>query len=253
MPCTAAASLPRWRAATDAPRRHGIASAGRLLTVLAAAAVPMLAEAASVLRYRCNLPDGTTRLVMQDLSEFSSVGACQSVRVTVPDEPVARGWVPSGAAPVVRTIELRAPWQQAKRQPAEPPLELAGWIDSISRRHGVNPALTQAVMYVESRYRANARSPKGAVGLMQVMPATGSRYGVATAERLKEPQANIDVGVRYLRDLLAMFPGRIDLAVAAYNAGEGAVMKHGRRVPPYAETQAYVKAVLERLGAWHLQ
>jgi soluble lytic murein transglycosylase-like protein len=96
---------------------------------------------------------------------------------------------------------------------------------------------------VESGFNAQARSPKGAIGLMQVMPATAARYGDFD---LYSPEQNLDVGTRYLRDLLAMFNGNVQLAVAAYNAGENAVLRSGRRVPAYPETQRYVPMVLER-------
>jgi soluble lytic murein transglycosylase-like protein len=104
-------------------------------------------------------------------------------------------------------------------------------------------------MYVESRFREDARSPKGALGLMQVMPATGARYGAGTPAELMDPRTNIDVGVRHLRELMDRFPGRLDLALAAYNAGEDAVLRHGWRLPPYAETQRYVEQVIALLDA----
>jgi soluble lytic murein transglycosylase-like protein len=116
-------------------------------------------------------------------------------------------------------------------------------VQRIAQSHGVNAALLSAIIEVESGFNANALSPKGAVGLMQVMPATAARYG---RFNLYSPEQNVDVGARYLRDLLAMFDGNVRLAVAAYNAGENAVIRHGRRVPPYQETIKYVPMVLER-------
>jgi len=110
-------------------------------------------------------------------------------------------------------------------------------IDAIARRHGVDPLLVRAVIRVESNFDPRAVSPKGAAGLMQLMPATATRYGV---ENRFDPAQNIDGGVRYLRDLMAMFDGNLSLALAAYNAGKGAVLKYGRRIPPYPETQQYV-------------
>jgi hypothetical protein len=94
-------------------------------------------------------------------------------------------------------------------------------------------------------------SPKGAIGLMQVIPDTGARYGVTgdarrtAAQKLADPKINITTGVRYLSDLLRMFSGNLELVLAAYNAGEGAVQKHGNDIPPYAETQNYVKTVMQ--------
>jgi soluble lytic murein transglycosylase-like protein len=99
-------------------------------------------------------------------------------------------------------------------------------------------------MHVESANRPQARSPKGALGLMQIMPATGARYGVKKPQDLLDPATNIDVGTRYLRDLHQLFDGQMELVLAAYNAGEGAVKRHGNRIPPYRETQDYVRKVL---------
>jgi len=118
-------------------------------------------------------------------------------------------------------------------------------IESVARAFGTDVNLLRAIEHVESRFNPNAVSPKGAIGLMQVMPATASRMGLADAERnLFEPEANLRTGTRYLRLLLNMFEGQPELAVAAYNAGEGAVMKYGREIPPYPETQAYVQNVM---------
>ncbi|MDB5914236.1 MAG: Lytic transglycosylase, catalytic [Ramlibacter sp.] len=115
-------------------------------------------------------------------------------------------------------------------------------IERVARVHGLESALLRAVISVESRYNANAVSPKGAVGLMQLMPATARRYGVLDAF---DPQQNVDGGARYLRDLLRLFGDDVHLALAAYNAGEGAVVKYGNRIPPFGETQRYVPQVLE--------
>ncbi len=111
--------------------------------------------------------------------------------------------------------------------------------------------LLQALIATESGFDTNAVSPKGAVGLMQLMPPTAQRYGVqadakATVEKkLTDPKTNIKAGSRYLRDLMAMFPGKPELALAAYNAGEGAVKRYGNKIPPFAETQNYVKTVMQ--------
>jgi soluble lytic murein transglycosylase-like protein len=113
-------------------------------------------------------------------------------------------------------------------------------IEAIARRHGLDPLLVHAVIRAESNFDARAVSPKGAAGLMQLMPETAQRYGV---DNRFDPAQNIDGGVRYLRDLIAMFNGDLSLALAAYNAGEGAVIKYGRRIPPYPESQLYVVRV----------
>jgi soluble lytic murein transglycosylase-like protein len=113
---------------------------------------------------------------------------------------------------------------------------------------GVDAALLHAVITVESGYNQSAVSPKGATGLMQLLPGTARRYGTIN---LLDPSQNIQAGARYLRDLLAMFDNNVELALAAYNAGENAVIRHGRKLPPYAETQRYVPLVVahyQRLG-----
>ncbi len=122
------------------------------------------------------------------------------------------------------------------------PTDIRRLSQAASAAYGVPHALVLAVMHAESAFRADARSPVGAIGLMQIMPPTGSRYGVRTG--LAEPRNNIDVGTRYLKDLLTLFKGDVELALAAYNAGEGAVMRHGMRIPPYSETRAYVPRVM---------
>jgi hypothetical protein len=117
-------------------------------------------------------------------------------------------------------------------------------IDSLIRqsgaKYGVDPYLIFCVMEQESHFNARALSPKGARGLMQLMPGTSARFGV---RRPSDPGQNIAGGTRYLKQLIQRFDGRIDLVLASYNAGEGAVLKFGRKVPPYRETRNYVKRI----------
>jgi len=113
-------------------------------------------------------------------------------------------------------------------------------IREAARQFRLAPDLIHAVILAESAYRPQARSPKGAMGLMQLMPATAKRLGV---EDPWDPRQNILGGAAYLRWLLDRYQGDLDLAVAAYNAGEGAVDRHGRQIPPYKETRAYVEKV----------
>ena len=115
-------------------------------------------------------------------------------------------------------------------------------IDRVSAVHHVDARLVRAMISVESGYQERARSPKGAMGLMQLMPATARRFNVTDPYN---PQANIEGGIRYLRTLLDRFPER--LALAAYNAGEAAVDRF-RGIPPYAETRDYVTRVLRLVG-----
>ena len=120
-------------------------------------------------------------------------------------------------------------------------------IDNLIRyygkQHGVDPFLIYCLMSQESSFTSGATSPKGAQGLMQLMPGTAARYGVTNPYDVAQ---NIAGGTRYLKDLLKMFNGRVDLALAGYNAGEGAVMKYGNTIPPYDETRNYVKLILKR-------
>ncbi len=154
--------------------------------------------------------------------------------------------------------QARSDIQQPLRQQAR---EIEPAIVEASNRYGIDARILRAICFAESRYRVNAISPKGALGPMQFMPETAARYGLKNPY---DPRAAIDAAARYLRDLLARFNGRLDLAVAAYNAGEGAVesfrsgkplvLRTGKVVnargmvtggiPPYPETQAYVRAIV---------
>lgn len=120
----------------------------------------------------------------------------------------------------------------------------SGMIDRHARARGLDPELVHAVVRAESAYRPDAVSAKGAIGLMQVMPATGRRFGVTD---LDVPESNLKAGTAYLRHLLDLFDN-VPLALAAYNAGEGAVMRSGNRIPPYRETQGYVQGILRDYG-----
>jgi LysM repeat protein len=151
--------------------------------------------------------------------------------------------------------------ERIEREPA-PPLDSVetarawterGWstgnaqIDKLIKQNGarfdVDPYLIFCVMEQESHFHPRVVSPKGARGLMQLMPGTGARFGVRNAF---DPNQNIMGGTRYLKQLLEQFNGRVDLVLAGYNAGEGAVMKYGRNVPPYKETRNYVKKISAR-------
>lgn len=117
-------------------------------------------------------------------------------------------------------------------------------IDALIRlngeRYGVDPYFIYCVIHQESGFSSTAVSSKGAQGLMRLMPGTAARYGVIN---VNDPAENIMGGTRYLKDLLRLFPGRIDLVLAGYNAGEGAVISYGQTIPPYKETQDYVRFI----------
>ena len=128
----------------------------------------------------------------------------------------------------------------------EPPAIPEAFRDIISvaaARHGVDANLVHALIQVESAYHSNARSPKGAMGLMQLMPSTARQYGVVN---LYDPKTNIETGIRHLKSLLNRFSD-LPLALAAYNAGEGAVERFGG-IPPFKETRDYVSRILRLLN-----
>jgi Transglycosylase SLT domain len=123
--------------------------------------------------------------------------------------------------------------------------KLDALIKQSGARHGVDPYLVFLVMEEESHFNPHVVSPKGARGLMQLMPGTGARFGVRHPFNAAE---SVEGGTRYLKQLLQRYNGRVDLALASYNAGEGAVAKFGSRVPPYHETQSYVRRISKRYG-----
>jgi hypothetical protein len=119
--------------------------------------------------------------------------------------------------------------------------DLHALADRHAETHAINPALVRAVIQAESAWNTRAVSPKGALGLMQLMPQTATELGVVDPF---DPAQNIKAGVRYLKGLLDRYDGNAELALAAYNAGPGAVDKYGRTVPPYRETRAYVRKIV---------
>jgi soluble lytic murein transglycosylase-like protein len=121
--------------------------------------------------------------------------------------------------------------------------QIDGFIVDSGTRNGVDPILVYSIMHQESSFKPRATSYKGARGLMQLMPPTALRFGVTN---IYDPRQNIEGGARYLRFLLNYFGGNVQLALAGYNAGEGAVEKYGRQIPPYQETQEYVRRIYRR-------
>lgn len=140
-----------------------------------------------------------------------------------------------GVTPIVAT---RPQSKSAARQIAAAPI-----IDKAGAEVELSPRLLEAIAYVESRFNQHAVSPDGAIGVMQLMPATAAELGVDP----HNPEGNIRGGADYLRKMVTMFGNNVELAVAAYNAGPSAVIRHGG-VPPYKETRAYVAAVMDYLA-----
>jgi soluble lytic murein transglycosylase-like protein len=119
-------------------------------------------------------------------------------------------------------------------------------VEDAARRNEVDPLLVHSVIQVESNYNANAVSPKGAQGLMQLIPSTARRFGAKNSFDVKE---NVEAGVKYLKYLNSLYPNDLRLTLAAYNAGEGAVAKYRNNIPPYRETEHYVYKVGEKYGS----
>lgn len=149
--------------------------------------------------------------------------------------------------PSVRAAALEAyESYYAERTPARPGEEAVfAWVDVVATRIGLDRALAHAIVRAESNYDPYAISSKGAMGLMQLMPATARMYGVKTAD-LFDVERNLETGMRHFRELLERL-GDTRLALAAYNAGEGAVQRYGG-IPPYRETQNYVRKIM---GFWY--
>lgn len=145
------------------------------------------------------------------------------------------GSPPPSLSSVVRTGRVSASVERNREL-------LAPLIAEVADRYRLDPLLLHAMIHAESAYNSEAVSNKGAVGLMQLMPDTAARYGVRDRT---DPAENIHGGARYLSDLIGMFNNDVQLAVAAYNAGENNIVKYGNRIPPFQETQDYVNRVID--------
>jgi soluble lytic murein transglycosylase-like protein len=156
------------------------------------------------------------------------------VEKVLPDE------VPHPEPPSAADQDRSSPASEA---PARGPGPYEEIIAAVSQAHGVDPMLVKALIQVESNYKPGARSPKGAMGLMQLMPSTAREYKVRNPF---DPKANIEAGIKHLKGLIDRFKG-VELALAAYNAGEGAVKKFNG-IPPYRETRNYVSKILSLAG-----
>jgi soluble lytic murein transglycosylase-like protein len=149
------------------------------------------------------------------------------------------------AAPPAVPSKASFPIEYAAEHPI-PDVPYGALMYWAAKKHGLNPALVVEVARAESAFNARALSPKGACGLLQIMPATGQRFGLKRAE-LFDPKKNLEAGARYLRWLLDRFEGDLALALAGYNAGENAVDRYGG-VPPYRETRTYLSRIYASLG-----
>ncbi|MEO8134319.1 MAG: lytic transglycosylase domain-containing protein [Betaproteobacteria bacterium] len=189
--------------------------------------------------------NGRSHMSTEKLDERYQLFFKGAVRVNVPvvaSSPVAAAELKAQEA--FRNTTL---FQRMSSQPNVKRFEAL--IHQFAVQHKVDPALVKAVIAVESAFQPDAVSPKGALGLMQIIPDTGARYGIAAdkkrtaAQKLLDPATNVRIGVLHLSNLLALFPGNLELVLAAYNAGENAVQRYDNKVPPYPETREYVKLV----------
>jgi hypothetical protein len=213
----------------------------RRLILLLCAALPVTAASGA---QRVVFEDGRSLLAETATSEkgWTTLRLVEGGVLIVPDGRIAAVEV-EDAEPAPELVQsLAAALAGEERWRA-----LAGdWAEAIAAaagRHGLDPALLAAMVQVESSFQPRAVSPKGACGLLQLMPATARRFGVVDPF---DPLQNLEGGAQYVRWLLERFEGRADLALAAYNAGEGAVDRHGGKIPPFGETLRYVNRILER-------
>lgn len=183
--------------------------------------------------------DARYELFFREVTALEPVAkATSTAPTTVPKQPVVL--VSAATARLIAYMESAPGYKAAQHH-----------VRAAAQAHHVEYPLLLALITAESGFDATAVSPKGAMGLMQLMPATARRYGVVPdhkanlQKKLFDPKTNINAGTRYLRDLIEMFPGRTDLALAAYNAGEGAVQRAGNKIPNYPETQNYVRTVTQ--------
>ncbi|CAN5818554.1 hypothetical protein BH11PSE8_BH11PSE8_40030 [soil metagenome] len=201
-----------------------------------------------------------TAAVAFGLLAFSVAGHCQIyVSSAVPDSAESAGNTlvlsnfRSEATPVLllgqgqrKIIEATKVNARSASRSCAARRQFSELIDGVSRRVDISPDLLHAVILAESNYDAAAVSRRGAIGLMQLMPTTAARFGVANPFIVKD---NIFAGASYLKWLVGYFGEDLELVLAAYNAGEQAVMKAGRKIPPYPETQAYVRRIMGELNA----
>jgi len=204
-------------------------------------------------------PGSSAELVVFTHGGFMKVASFEVEGDTVRLDVLGGGAIRLPLLSVERILEDERPTAVEPEVPAAPTFEpyfhphqgrpetpFGDLIYEAAQRHSLNPALVAAVVRAESAFDQRAVSVRGAQGLMQLMPATGRRFGLAATNAF-DPAQNLDAGVRYLRWLVDRFEGRLSHAIAAYNAGEGAVDRYGG-VPPYGETRRYLRRIYRTLG-----
>ena len=209
----------------------------RRSTVMGVALLAIVAAPAQADIYKFVDTDGRTH--------FSDVRVDARYKLVMKTTPVVPPAVAAAAATQPTTMSAVHRAALVRPYPLKARHQYAEIVSKVAAEKKLDPSLIHAVISVESAYNPVAKSPKGATGLMQLMPATAKRYGVDDARNLTNPLDNIRAGAGYLKDLIAMFDNNLHLAIAAYNAGEGAVIRSGKKVPNYPETRAYVPRVLQ--------
>jgi soluble lytic murein transglycosylase-like protein len=225
--------------------------------VAAPIAAPIAAPAAEPIAAPAALPTHTAPPAVPMRDVFAAARTTAPISANTTAQITERGTAPTTASATAPTITptppaIRRTLPQRPAPGAQRAVALATDVDAVARAHDIDPLLLHAIAHVESRHNAAAVSPAGALGVMQVMPATGRRFGASHAGALHDARTNLEASAAYLKFLQRRFNSDLRLVLAGYNAGEGAVEKHGRRVPPYRETQRYVVDVLgqyERLRA----
>jgi soluble lytic murein transglycosylase-like protein len=196
-------------------------------------------DAKGVAHFAAEKVDDRYELFFKGSTSFDTSNGVQSQAAAAPPEQPRTNGLPAGKSKLIAFFEVSPNFKAVRHHMRE-----------ASQAYNVDFELLQALIATESGFDAQAVSPKGAVGLMQLMPPTAQRYGVSgdaktpIEKKLTDPKTNIRAGSRYLRDLINMFPGKLELALAAYNAGEGAVQRYGNKIPPFKETQNYVVTVM---------
>ena len=211
------------------------------------AAAPWQAQAQAA--WRCVDPWGHVYLTAGDLGQAGMACLANELEGMDEVEPGPAAAVSTRRGLLVLAPPLRVPAWLLPRTPgsvvAASRATYDTLIDAVAHAYGQDAALMRAIVQVESGFDPNAVSPKGAIGLMQILPSTADMFGLARPRQsLFEPESNLRTGAQFLRSLLLQFAGDAELAVAAYNAGPAAVMRSGYAIPPYPETRDYVRNVM---------